>query len=61
MITVRVTTPTPDGTPLVSIFRALTRSRRKALRWIRANPKVLPQASVEIVPNFYKIAVLQTY
>ena len=52
MITVRVTTPTPDGKPLVLIFRALTRSRRKALKWIRANPQVLPQALIEIVPNF---------
>jgi len=61
MITVQVSTPTPDGKPNVLIFRALTRSRRKALRWIRANPQVLPQALVEIVPNFYGISVRQIH
>jgi len=49
---VRVTTTTPDGEQLIWHFRALTSDEQEALRWVRSNPHVLPQASVEVVPTF---------
>jgi hypothetical protein len=50
---VRVTTPMPpDREPLIWHFKALTTDEQEALRWVRSNREVLPQATVEVVPAF---------
>lgn len=53
MTVVRVTTPMPVGQePLVWHFKFDTASQQQALRWARANPQVMRQATLEIVPAF---------
>jgi hypothetical protein len=49
---VRVTTPMPNGEPLVWHCNCLTADQQEALGWIRSHSHVVPGAVVEVVPGF---------